>query len=168
MPTIYNQDPCWVEPLKFSDIFPDAETFESLVQKISSDQTHLKELYEILALRYSGATTRYMTLEPFVLALKSVLFIEWDLYLTQRSLIQNLKSIEIDDVMKLVKETTSETREQEGSSETNLKDLQNEVNANNSPIVDADTIAIKKNKSNRQISNIGSNDSIAQNQESKK
>lgn len=118
------QENIWVAPLEWNDVFPDSDTFELEVVSVGGDTDHLEELYEILSNKYVTAKTRYLEKEPFIYGIRRELQIEWPAYLMQKSLIDQVKAIEIAEVMKT------------GST------LSNTVQTNDTPVTDADTVPI--------------------------
>lgn len=120
----YYNDNIWVEALYWQDMFDSAEQFVEKVGAVGTDSGNLETLYDILKLKYMFAKTRYIEEEPFILGLKRELQIVWPVYLKQKELIEDMFNLELEEVMKV------------GSN------LNNTVNTNDSPVVDADKIAI--------------------------
>ena len=118
------QESLWIEPVEFLDVFPDSETFEIKIESVGSDTEHLEELYTILLNKYAYAKTRYTTEEPFILAIRRELQLEWPLYLKQKALMSQMLDLDIASIMK------------SGSSLTNV------VQTNDAPVVDADSVPI--------------------------
>lgn len=162
---IYNDNPKWIVPLRFNFVFPNRDKFIELVEEVGGD-TKMGELYDILVLKYAYSETRYLQIEPFILGIKRKLNIAWPLYLEQKKIIDDLKELELKDLMQEYVEIYKSDVESLEESETSLTNLQNMVDSNNAPIVNADTVPIK-NKSNRQTSDQGSGDSIGINSSSR-
>lgn len=158
--TIYPTDECWSEciaycrdndiadyvtycsayctlPLYFNEVFYDATDFVDKVESVGTDTTNLADLYYLLANKYAWSRTRYMDALPFILALKRELQISWPAYLKRKDLMDDIYQLQLTDLRIQMENISS--------------NLQNTVNANNSPVVNADTVAIS-NKSNSQTS----------------
>lgn len=161
--TIYPTDECWTAcvafcienniadyvtycsgychyPLYFNEVFADASEFVTKVESVGGDTSNLTDLYYLLANKYAWARTRYMDEIAFILAIKRELQISWPAYLKRKDLMDDIYLLQLTD-LRVQMENIS-------------KNLQNTVNANNSPIVNADTVAIS-NKSNSQTSSNG-------------
>ena len=161
--TIYKHRPGY-GALTFSEVFQDEYEFEAKVLSIGSDDENLHELYRILAQKYAWATTRYMMEEAFILSIRRELEITWPVYLKQKAIMDQLYTLNIEEIQRQMTRTVAGSRENEATgtsvaeSEDSDTSLNNVVNANNAPVVNADTVAIK-NKSNTQTSNVGSSTS---------
>ena len=169
--SIFNPYPDYTA-LTWSEVFSDGDEFAWKVQSVGGDSSRLDELYTILANKYAASTTRYMMEEAFVLALRRELDLAWSIYLKQKDIMDEVYNLSTSELMKQLETIRESSRETEsdarnvgsttdtGSSTTNGSGsdtgLQNEVNANNSPVTNASTVPIA-NKSNRQVSNRGSN-----------
>lgn len=123
--------------LYFNEIFADSTEFVAKVETVGTDSTNLADLYILLANKYAWSKTRYMDEVPFILALKRELQISWPAYLKRKSLMDDIYLLQLTDLRTQMENISS--------------NLQNTVNANNSPVVNADTVAIS-NKSNSQTS----------------
>lgn len=172
MPFSIYDDSMEYGPLSFSEVFWDEQSFNDKVRVIGGD-TDLTGLYDILALKYATATTRYYMEEAFILAIRRELAVAWPAYKKQKAvqdLIYNLSSDELVLQLEIIKAGNRQSENDEEYRNTNMRVdtnevnstventgdvLTNTVNASNSPIVDASTVAIK-NKSNQQ-SNVNQN-----------
>jgi len=86
----------------------------------------------------------------FILALKRELQITWPSYLKRKDLMDQIYILQIADLQMQIQTIRDSSTTSSGSNLNNL------VTANNSPVVNADTVAIN-NKSNAQNSNKSSN-----------
>lgn len=95
-------DKFYFETLKFDDVFKsDDEFFEKVVSinNINSE-ADIKELYNILTMKYVGASTRYTDEFSFIMALKRELYVSYPLYLKQKELLNDMMTLEISEIMK--------------------------------------------------------------------
>ena len=155
----------------WDEIFKDSEEFKHKMKEVGGDKDNLDELYEILSIKYFSATTRYNVEEAFLAAIRRELFIAWPMYLEQKRIVKDMIDMDMEKLrteMETIRETErldntgseatttgstigSDSKTDTVEQDTSDKDLTNVVNANTSPIVNADTIAIK-DKSNIQTS----------------
>ena len=138
-------------PLLFSEVFTDYIDFQGKLVSVGGLED-LSELYRLLALRYSFATTMYVIEEPFIMAIKRKLEYEWPTYITRKTLYEQMRNIEISKVMN--QNTRSINKEVTGTStrDYNSNNLQNQVQTNDTPVTNADTVPIK-DLSTMQINN---------------
>lgn len=99
MMPVYRNMSRYITTLKWSDCFEDATDFETKVVSIGTDSENLDVLYEILYNKYHHASTRYMEVESFVLGLRRELQIKWPLYLKQKSILDQLMALTVDDII---------------------------------------------------------------------
>ena len=120
------KDRIFFETLKWDDIFVSSDDFFAKVVSIGSVVTEadMKELYELLALKYVGAHTRYTDEFSFIMALKRELYIFYPLFIQQRTLLNDMMALDIADIMK------------------SSQQLRNLVNNPTDPVANADTVPI--------------------------
>lgn len=138
------------QPLFWNEIFPTVDDFISKVVSIGSDALEIGDLYYLLVNKYAWSETRYMDEVAFILALKRELQITWPSYLKRKDLMDQIYILQIADLQMQIQTIRDSSTTSSGSNLNNL------VTANNSPVVNADTVAIN-NKSNAQNSNKSSN-----------
>jgi len=109
---------------------------------VGGDTTHLTELYELMELKYMYAKTRYVLEDAFIRGIKRELMIVWPIYIKQKELITSMMDLEIEEIRKV------------------SSNLSNTVNTNDSPVVDADKIAIS-DLSTSQTSNLSKQGMLA-------
>lgn len=90
------------ETLRWDDIFVSSEKFYEKVVSVGSvtAEADMKELYEILALKYVGAHTRYTDEFSFIMALKRELYVSYPMFLEQRVLLNEMMTMDIAEIMK--------------------------------------------------------------------
>jgi hypothetical protein len=88
------------ETLKFDDIFTSGDQFVSDVESVGgiTNEANLKELYEILSLKYVSAYTRYTNKFSFIQAMKRELYTEFPFYLKKKELADEMMQMEIDEI----------------------------------------------------------------------
>ena len=122
----FYDEPYYTESLRFDDIFASATEFETKVVSIGgiTDSVKLQGLYEILALKYVNAETRYNYEFGFIQALKRELHVEFPYYLEKKDI--------VDDLIALT------------DTEIQLAQIQlrNLVDQHDEPVANADTTAI--------------------------
>lgn len=141
---VYNEK-IFIYPLTWQNIFHGPEDFIEKINAVDWYPPEPEHLYDVLAIKYVLSKTRYVNEIPFILALKRALLITWPNYIRQKELLEHLKAISIDEVTLRNKVSAI------SAVDSNRKGLNNEVIANDDPVVNADTVAIK-DKSTRQIS----------------
>lgn len=122
----YDEDKCYYDTLAFDDVFTSASQFASDVVAVGgiTDTASLEELYEILALKYVGAKTRYTDKFSFIMAVKRELYTEFPYYLQRKSLASEMMALEIAEVQR------------------GTRQLRNLVDQHDEPVVNANTEAI--------------------------
>lgn len=120
------KDRVYFDTLRWDDIFTSSDQFFADVVSIGSvtREADMKELYEILALKYVGAHTRYTDAFSFIMALKRELYVMYPLFLMQRDLVNDMMQLEIEKIMK------------------SSQQLRNLVNNPTDPVANADTVPI--------------------------
>ena len=120
------KDRVYFETLRWDDIFTSSDQFFADVVSIGSVTTEadMKELYEILALKYVGAHTRYTDAFSFIMALKRELYVSYPMFLEQRTLLNDMMALDIAEVMKAT------------------STLRNLVNNPTDPVANADSVPI--------------------------
>lgn len=99
---IYNPQKPFFDTLLWDDIFPSAEEFETKMKSVlplsNAKLEPFDELYELLAMRYSGAHTRYTTQYPFILGLKRELIINYPIFIQQKALVEQLMDLDVEEL----------------------------------------------------------------------
>lgn len=123
--TFYD-DRFFFDSLRWDDIFTSEEEFADKMIEIGgiTDRNELYNLYEILSLKYVSSTTRYTSEFPFIMAIKRQLYTVFPYYITRRDLVEQMKLMEIDDIM------------------NEMNQLRNLVDTHDEPISNADTVPI--------------------------
>lgn len=129
-------------PLTFSDIFHDKYEFAFKVQEVGG-VTELDTLYNILAMRYFTSTTMYMIEEPFIMGIKRKLNSAYPAYLRKKEMYQEILNLEIADIMRQSKRTNQGSSTGSSTVEANSNNIRNEVENMDTPVTNADTIAVK-------------------------
>lgn len=140
--SFYNQQP-YISSLSWSFVFPSAEIFEAKMTAMGSTFEEHEELYLLLAKRYIAARTRYIEEEPFILAIMRELEYAWPMFLEQRSLMNDIKQLEIKKIM---------------ASQSSLTNI---VQSHDDPVADADKVAISDLSNQQQITRITGNELMA-------
>lgn len=130
----YNEKP-FFDTLKFSDIYPDVETFEEIIgEKCTSSEllslSPLPELYRTLELKFYNAHTRYTTPETFTTALIRELRVAYEVYKLQVQLNKEAKTLEVAQIQKSFQNVS------------NMVENPNELNSNmdDTPIKNTSTV----------------------------
>ena len=112
--------------LKFDDVFTSATQFAAEVVSVGGItlSASLQELYEILSLKYVGASTRYTDKFAFIMAIKRELYTEFPYYLQRKSLAADMMAMEIAEVQR------------------GARQLRNSVDLHDEPLVNANTVPI--------------------------
>ena len=120
------KDRVYFETLRWDDIFISDADFFTKVVSIGSvvAEADMKELYDILCLKYVGAHTRYTDEFSFIMGLKRELYVSYPMFLEQRTLLNDMMALDIAEVMK--------------ASST----LRNLVNNPTDPVANADSVPI--------------------------
>lgn len=115
----------YYDTLKFDDVFTSASDFETKMVSVGgiTDSSSLQELYEILAMKYVGANTRYTDSFSFMKAIKRELYVEFPYYLEKKSLVDELIALTDAEI------------------ELAQVQLRNLVDTHDEPITNADTVA---------------------------
>ncbi len=92
------QNKIYVHGLYFTDIFPDAETFESKVDNIDG-LTNMDELYEVLFNKYFRSETRYTSEAGFIHSLKFKLQVIWPAYVIQKGLLKEIQELTLQEIV---------------------------------------------------------------------
>jgi len=121
----YN-DKVFDQTLKWDDIFTSDDQFVSDVVSVGgiTNTDNLKELYEILSLKYVSAFTRYTNKFSFIQAMKRELYTEFPFYLKKKELADEMMQMEIDEI------------------QLGTRQLTNRVDTHDEPIVGASTTPI--------------------------
>ena len=121
----YN-DKVFDQTLKWDDIFTSDDQFVSDVVSVGgiTNEENLKELYEILSLKYVSAFTRYTNKFSFIQAMKRELYTEFPFYLKKKELADEMMQMEIDEI------------------QLGTRQLTNRVDTHDEPIVGASTTPI--------------------------
>lgn len=122
----YDNDKYYFDTLKFDDVFTSATDFAAKLGTVGdvTDTSDLEELYEILALKYVGAHTRYTDEFAFIFAIKRELYTEFAFYLEKKDLAKQLRDMEISKI------TLTQNQ------------LRNVVTNRDEPVSNPDTVAI--------------------------
>ena len=96
----FYDDKIYMDTLKWDDIFQSDAQFVSDVVSVGgiTNEANLKELYEILALKYVSAFTRYTNKFSFIQAMKRELFNEFPFYLKKKELADEMMAMEIAEI----------------------------------------------------------------------
>lgn len=146
MSSTFYDSKVFFDTLLWSDVFKGPEDFISKIGSVGGidDAVKLTELYEILALKYVRAHTRYTDEFAFIMAIKRELQVVWPMYLQQKALIKEVMELSIDRIRKSYERTI------EGSG--TRKGLINIVENMDEPITEASKVPID-NLSTSQSSN---------------
>lgn len=96
----FYDDKIYMDTLKWDDIFQSDAQFVTDVVSVGgiSTEADLKELYEILSLKYVSAFTRYTNKFSFIQAMKRELFNEFPFYLKKKELADEMMAMEIAEI----------------------------------------------------------------------
>lgn len=146
MSSTFYDSKVFFDTLLWSDVFEGPEDFILKIGSVGGidDVDKLTELYEILALKYVRAHTRYTDEFAFIMAIKRELQVVWPMYLQQKALIKEVMDLSIDRIRKSYERTI------EGSG--TRKGLINIVENMDEPITEASQVPID-NLSTSQSSN---------------
>lgn len=116
----------YADTLKWDDIFTSASDFIEKMVSVGgiTDETNLTELYEILSNKYLFSYTRYMTESGLIFGLKRELYTEFPFYIEKKKLADEMINLEIAEIQR------------------GQRQLQNQVDTHDEPIVNADTVPI--------------------------
>ena len=122
----FYDDKVYQDTLKWDDIFTSDDQFVADVVSVGgiTNADNLKELYEILSLKYVSAFTRYTNKFSFIQAMKRELYTEFPFYLKKKELADEMMQMEIDEI------------------QLGTRQLRNLVDTHDEPIVGASTTPI--------------------------
>ena len=122
----YDDNKQYYDTLKFDDVFTSASEFASKIGSVGdvTDTSELEELYEILALKYVGAHTRYTNEFSFIFGIKRELYTEYAFYIEKKALAAQMRDMEIEKI------TLAQNQ------------LRNVVDTHDQDYADTDTVAI--------------------------
>ena len=122
----FYDDKVYQDTLKWDDIFTSDDQFVADVVSVGgiTNTDNLKELYEILSLKYVSAFTRYTNKFSFIQAMKRELYTEFPFYLKKKELADEMMQMEIDEI------------------QLGTRQLRNLVDTHDEPIVGASTTPI--------------------------
>ena len=95
----YDEKP-YYDTLKFDDVFQSADQFATVMVSVGgiTSVTSLRELYEILSLKYVASHTRYTDEFAFMMAIKRELYTEFPFYLQKKELANDMMEVEISEI----------------------------------------------------------------------
>jgi len=122
----FYDDKVYQDTLKWDDVFTSDQQFATDVVSVGgiTNETDLKELYEILSLKYVSAYTRYTNKFSFIQAMKRELYTEFPFYLKKKELADEMMDMEIAEI------------------QLGTRQLRNVVNTHDEPIANASTVPI--------------------------
>ena len=122
----FYDDKVYMDTLKWDDVFQSDQQFVAEVVSVGgiTNETNLKELYEILSLKYVSAYTRYTNKFSFIQAMKRELYTEFPFYLKKKELADEMMEMEIQEI------------------QLGTRQLRNVVETHDEPIVNASTTPI--------------------------
>ena len=131
----------YYDTLRWDDVFTDSDTFFAKLPSVGTVtlEADIKALYELLAMKYVGATTRYTDEFSFTMALKRELFIFYPVYLEQKQLLADMMALDIAEIMK---------------AQSTLRNL---VEYPNDPTPNADTVPISNLSTQQENMNMTTN-----------
>jgi hypothetical protein len=96
----FYDDKIYMDTLKWDAIFQSDAQFVTDVVSVGgiTNEANLKELYEILSLKYVSAFTRYTNKFSFIQAMKRELFNEFPFYLKKKELADEMMAMEIAEI----------------------------------------------------------------------
>ncbi len=120
----FYDDKVYMDTLKFDDVFQSDEQFATDVVSVGgiTNTENLKELYEILSLKYVSAFTRYTNKFSFIQAMKRELYTEFPFYLKKKELADEMMEMEITEI------------------QLGARQLRNVVQTHDEPITNASTV----------------------------
>lgn len=129
------------DTLKWDDIFTSDEQFVSDVVSVGgiTNVENLKELYEILSLKYVSAFTRYTNKFSFIQAMKRELYTEFPFYLKKKELADEMMQMEIEEI------------------QLGTRQLTNTVDTHDEPISNASTTPINDLSTQQQYIRVQNN-----------
>ena len=120
----FYDDKVYMDTLKWDDVFVSSEQFVDSVVSVGgiTNEDNLKELYEILSLKYVAAFTRYTNKFSFIQAMKRELYTEFPFYLKKKELADEMMEMEITEI------------------QLGARQLRNVVQTHDEPIINASTV----------------------------
>ena len=120
----FYDDKVYMDTLKWDDVFQSDQQFVDDVVSVGgiTNEASLKELYEILSLKYVSAYTRYTNKFSFIQAMKRELYTEFPFYLKKKELADEMMQMEIDEI------------------QLGTRQLRNVVDTHDEPIANASTV----------------------------
>ena len=120
----FYDDKVYQDTLKWDDVFQSDEQFVTDVVSVGgiTNEPDLKELYEILSLKYVSAYTRYTNKFSFIQAMKRELYTEFPFYLKKKELADEMMEMEITEI------------------QLGTRQLRNVVQTHDEPIINASTV----------------------------
>lgn len=122
----FYDDKVYMDTLKWDDVFQSGDQFVTDVVSVGgiTNEANLKELYEILSLKYVSSFTRYTNKFSFIQAMKRELYTEFPFYLKKKELADEMMEMEIQEI------------------QLGTRQLRNRVDTHDEPIVNASTTPI--------------------------
>ena len=119
----YNDQP-YMNTLKWDDVFTSSDEFILKVAEVGgiTDPLKLKELYEIMSLKYVSSFTRYTNPFSFVMAIKREHFTAFPFYLKRKELADQMMNMEIEEI------------------QLGTRQLRNLVDTHDEPVVNASSV----------------------------
>ena len=120
----FYDDKVYQDTLKWDDVFQSDQQFVTDVVSVGgiTNEPDLKELYEILSLKYVSAYTRYTNKFSFIQAMKRELYTEFPFYLKKKELADEMMEMEITEI------------------QLGTRQLRNVVQTHDEPIINASTV----------------------------
>jgi hypothetical protein len=120
----FYDDKVYQDTLKWDDVFQSDQQFVTDVVSVGgiTNTENLKELYEILSLKYVSAFTRYTNKFSFIQAMKRELYTEFPFYLKKKELADEMMEMEITEI------------------QLGTRQLRNVVQTHDEPIINASTV----------------------------
>ena len=120
----FYDDKVYMDTLKWDDVFTSDQQFVDDVVSVGgiTNEANLKELYEILSLKYVSAFTRYTNKFSFIQAMKRELYTEFPFYLKKKELADEMMEMEITEI------------------QLGARQLRNVVQTHDEPIINASTV----------------------------